>query len=122
LSILKKDEEEERNWRSARAKLSELLTVCRDANTEWTAKQAQLEALDRTIQSKQVELTRVEERVRDKTETELRQRRKDMAAELKGVTDQIADAQTSLAPIREELAALTAELRQKQTLLASLKI
>lgn len=121
LAIMKKDEEEERNWRSARSKLTELLTTCLNAHDEWVGKSAQVEALDRTIQMKQAELTRVEARVHEKTEMELRQRRKEMASELKGVTDQIADTQARFAPLRAELAELNAELRQKQTLLANLK-
>lgn len=52
LAIMKKDEEEERNWRSARSKLTELLTTCLNAHDEWVGKSAQVEALDRTIQMK----------------------------------------------------------------------
>jgi hypothetical protein len=89
LAVLRKDEEEDRNWRSARSKLTELLTACLAADAELAGKAAQSQSLDQQIERKQAELGHVEEHVRQTTDIELQRRRNEMTVELKGLADQI---------------------------------
>ena len=83
LAVLRKDEEEDRNWRSARSKLTELLTACVAAEaTERTLTQrhaslesdvatsrAALSTLDADYQVLQKQYGQLDQQYRDKKQT-----------------------------------------------------
>lgn len=119
LAILKKDEEEERNWRSARAKLAEVVAAAIEADTALQPVTKQKQALESDVAALRTDVATLNadyqrlQKSYGQLDAEHRARKQQLEATLSTVLAELAAAQQLKHDTEEQLATITAKWQLK---------